>query len=406
MAITPEGRWRIWDGDTSGPLVREWVSYRIQVPRSGVGGFDLTFPADAPGASVLIDSPRVALGFEIMAEDGSWSEPPNCRMLVLRRTYDPAAGTVTVSGAGVGWLLGKIIRWPDPEAESDDGKIIFTDRTVGSIMRWLHVSATSRGSLAGLTRGFDSTVDANSDAWERTYSIDVARGVTARQVLDGFTGDGLTWRCDGLSWRIAQGPFDDIATDVPILFDGVDCKADKIEVSLEDSAGVVLATGRDTAYGAASVRMVPEFGRWDVATTQSDVEWGSVLTRAAQDELTRRGLSRSSAMVTLHPSDRWRPFDTITPGQTITVIIDPPDIGPARWGVDYWGSGVVWGSGTPWWRQITAVVEEVTISDDGKGAAASLAIGEQSRSATEMLTSAVSAITGGRIARGALGGRA
>lgn len=410
MAVTgalfaPQGRWRIYTDANPGPLLRQWVSYRVQVPRSGVGGFEVVYPVDGPDAALLTDDYLAAVGYETMDEQGQWSEPANCRFLPLRRTYDAVNRTVTVSGASLGWLTGKVVRWPDPGLETD-GKVEFVGRSAGFVLQWMYYFGAIRHAIRNVSMDWDADLDSDAVAWDRVYTMSLDRGVTWRQVIDGFVTDGLVWRTSGWTMQLAQGGFADELTTTPIMYDGIDVQLDKVEVSIEDAAGSVLVTGKDDAYGVDGVNVSPVFGRWEVASTASDVAHGSTLARVASAELTRRGLSRTSAMVTLLPSARYRPFDTIAPGQRITVISEAPQVGPGRWDVARWDTGALWGSGSPWWQQITGRIEEVTITDDGRTASVSLAIGEQSRSATDLLTRSVAAITGGRVARGALAGRA
>lgn len=403
--FAPQGRWRVYTGAVAGPLLRQWTSSKVQVPRTGVGGFELVYPTDGPDAHLLTDDYLAALGYETMAADGSWHEPANCRFLPLRRTYDAVNRTVTVSGASMGWLAGKVVRWPDTSRETD-GKVVFTAESAGQILQWLYYFAMLRQTIRNLAMDWDAFLDSDAQPWAEVYTMDLERGVTWRQVIDGFATDGLVWRTSGWTMQLAQGGFADELATTPILYDGIDVTLDRVEVSIEDAAGTVLATGKDGYWGHDQVTTLPAFGRWEVATTASDVAHGSTLDRVAESELARRGLSRESAMVTLLPSARFRPFDTVGPGQTITVISETPPVGPARWDVDRWDSGALWGGPQPWWRQITGRIEEVTITDDGKAATVSLAIGEQTRSATDLLTRSVAAITGGRVARGALAGRA
>lgn len=404
--FAPQGRWRIYTGARPGPLLRQWVSYKVQVPRTGVGGFELVYPVDGPDAALLTDDYFAALGYEVMDDEGVWSEPKNCRFLPVNRTYDATTRTVTVSGASVGWLTGKVVRWPDTALENADSKIAFTSQSAGQIIQWMYYFAALRQAIKNVSMDWDAAYDSDAQPWERLYTMALDRGVTWRQVIDGFASDGLVWRTSGWTMQLAQWGFADEIDTTPVLYDGIDVSLDRMEVSIADAAGAVLVTGKDDAFGTDYTSALPVFGRWEVTATASDVDHGSTLAQVASTELTRRGLSRAAAMVTLLPSARYRPWDTIGPGQTITVMSESPPVGPARWDNDHWDGGASWGGQAPWWRQITGRIEEITIVDDGKAATVSLAIGEQTRTATDLLNRTVAAITGGRVARGALAGRA
>lgn len=402
--FAPQGRWRVYTDAVAGPLLTEWVSSSVSVPRTGVGACELVVPRGGDNVDLVLGDFDAVLGYETMSPLGAWTEPANCRFLPAQRSYDDATDTLKLSGVSMGWLTGKAVRWRQVAGENTDGKVVIENWTAGQILQWFYYWAALTSGLSNITIDWDGTDDSDGNPWVRRYSVTYDRGVTWRQVLDGLASDGLVWRFAGFTMQAAQDGFaDEIATQ-PILYNGVDVQVDAIGVSSADVAGAIMVTGDGTASGVASVQTVPTWGRWQMSQSQSGMSNAAELGRIAAAELTRRGLVRESATVTLLPSSDYRPFDTVGPGQTLTVILDADSSG-ARWDVSRWDLST-WGEGSSWWREMSGRVEEIVISDDGKEAKVSLRIGEQTATATDLLTRTVTAITGGRVPRGVISGRA
>jgi hypothetical protein len=398
----PQGRWWLDTSEGRFPLP-EWVSYRVQVPRTGVGGFNLTLPRSGPNVATLMADPYASITFEVMADSGAWIEPPQARFLPLQRTYNSATGTVAITGAGLGWLTGRIVRGPYL-FDDVNGKITFTNRTAGYILRWLWNDQVRRRAVVGITPDFDNVTDSNGEPWAETFTLAYERGVTLRQVLDGFASDGVVWRMSGASWQAAQGAFDDEPSDIPTLYDGIDVQADQVSISMEEVAGSVLAIGGAGEVARSEVATTPRWGRWEVAQSHGDTT-GAALARLALAERLRRGLVKESATVTLLPSARYRPFQTVFPGQTVTVRFEAPPGFAGRWDVARWDSGQ-WGGPPRWWESQTGRIEEIVIADDGRASTVSLQIGEHVGSPDDLVRTTVSALTGGVIVRGTATGRA
>ena len=404
VAFEPQARWWSWVNGERSALLPDWVSYRVQFPRTGVGGFDVVYPLNGQGAGVLTGDVFSALSIELMDPDGVWSEPVNGRFLPLRRSVDYDAGTVTVSGASLGWLLGKAVRWFQPSDETPEGKREFVNASAGTILQWHYYWAVLRGAISGLFIDFDGFADSDAVAWADRFDVEYERGVTLRAIWDGFEADGLVWRVAGDVIQVAQGRFADVPADAATLWAGRDCAVDRIEVSLEGAAGSVMATGQGTEVGAAQLPNFGPWGRWEVAVSHQGATTATTCARLARVELASRGLSRSGATVTLLPTSDYRPMDNLMPGQPVRVRVDADTRQVFRWGVSRWGSGDVWGSGTTWSQEIAGDVEEIVIADDGTHADVSLSVGDRSEGALELVARQVRGVTGGRVVRRAVTG--
>lgn len=397
----PQGRF--WLDTSDGPMaLPEWSSYRVSVPYSGVGGFDLTLPRQGLNVDRLMSDMQVAVVYEVMDEAGVWSEPPNCRFLPLKRTYQVSEGTVTVAGAGLGWLLGRVVRGPYLYDDADY-RVGFTARSAGYILTWFWNAARTRRAVLGIAPDFDPFHDSNGDDWPETYDLDYDRGVTLRQALEGFESDGLIWRLEGAKWQATYGAFGDTPTDVPTLFDGIDVAADQVSVDLAEAAGSVLAVGKDGYYAWAQSEGVGRWGRWEVSQSHGSATGASV-DRLAVAERARRGVSKEGATVTLLPSARFRPFDTIAPGQTVAIRFESPLGTAGYWNQSNWNE-TYWGGSGRWWETQSGVVNELVVADDGKQASVSFSIGSREFSSDDLVRQSVTALTGGSMVRGVLAGK-
>lgn len=398
----PQGRWWVDTDDGRFPLLG-WTSYRTQVPRSGVGGFELEFPRSAPNAERIMEDLYASLVWEVMADNGQWIEPPQGRFLALQRAYNPGTETVRVAGGGLGWLLGRVIRAPYAH-EGDGDKIQFTDKTAGYILRWFWNDQQRRRAVQGVEVGFDNVLDSNGDEWEQTFTLAYDRGVTLRQVLDGFASAGVQWRFDGVEWQVAQGAFRDVPTEPLTLYDGIDVSADVIGVGVDEAAGTVWAFGGASEVAKSEVPVVPRWGRWEVAQNHSGTT-GAALARLAEAERVRRGAVRFSTTVTLLPSARFRPWETIFPDQQITVRFEAPSGFVGRWDSSRWDD-TYWGGPDRWWEAQSGRIEEMLVADNGRESTVSLTVGERALSPDDLMRSTVSALTGGVVVRGTATGRA
>lgn len=400
------GRWRLLVDGAAGPILPTWTSYRAQLPASGVGGVDLSLPAAAPGAATLLDDPWCGLVYEVMDGDGQWFEPPNGRFVILSRQMDTATDVATVKGASLGWLLGRVVRWPMPWAEDDQGKVTLAKATAGHVAQWFYYWAAVRAAVANIAIDWDAGQDSDGVPWSRIMTAVYERGVTWRQVMDGLASDGIVWRFDAQTMRVAQGRFADVPAGAPMLYDGLDVTVDRVEQALDDVAGTVLALGSDNEYGQASVGVVPPWGRWDVSVSHSGTSDRVALGRLSADDLLTRGASMSSATITLLPTSRIRPWVDLVPGQETTVIIDPDQAPVWRWDQSRWDSTVPWGEPTPWHREVSGQVLELVAAGTPDAETVSATIGARRLAANETLTRTVTALTGGRVARGTLTGQA
>ena len=399
MALAVEGRWRLYSAASDAGLLPDPVSWRLQVPASGVGGAELVYPLDGVRADALTDDLWVGLGWEVMDDGGNWIEPDNCRFLPYARQLDEAAGTLTLQAASHGWLLGKAVRWPDL-ADTEAGKRVFAGATAGHILGWLHDTATARHAIANLAIDFDDAADSDTVAWRDAIDVEYERGVTTRNVMEGLASTfELVWRTRGYTWQVSQtGRFADWPTAAAILLDGRDVTVEHWAADISDAAGEVLATGQDGTWGSALDSDAGTWGRWQVATSTTGARTWTTLTAAAQAELAGRGVHQS-AQATLLPGGP-RPFIDIAPGHPVTVLRTPPDGANARWGVSRWGEpGAIWDGPTSWHQAIGAPITELVVIDDGAATTATITIGDVTGSATDLLTRTVRAITGGRVAR-------
>lgn len=400
----PQGRWRIWRDGQPDVLLPEWISYKVQVTRSGPGGFELVLPIDGVNVDEMIADLWIALGYEVLDDDGSWNEPPSCRFLPTTRKIDTTAGTLTLSGASWGWLLGKAVRWPDPYFDNADGKAEFDNASAGAILQWHYYWAIMRKALRNITIDFDAAADSDGTAWVERYDVEYDRGVTLRQIFDGFTADGIIWRTYGDTIQVAQGEFADVPADIPVMRAGIEVEPAVVQVDLTSAAGAVLLVANDT-YARAAKPAIGPFGRWETSVSQGGTTGDGTLERMARMELSTYGAAEPSATLTLLPSCELRPFDTVRVGMFATVRMNYDEGRVWRWDISRWDSDETLGSGGTWSSEITGRIDEMTITDDGTHAEVALTIGERSRSPQELLTESALGASGGRVTRRPLSGR-
>lgn len=400
----PQGRWRIWRDGRPDVLLPEWVSYRVQVTRSGPGGFDLVLPLDAANVPEMVDDLWIALGYEVLDDDGSWNEPPQCRFIPLTRSIDAAAGTLTLTGASWGWLLGKAVRWPDLGFDNADGKAEFDNASAGAILQWHYYWAIMRKAIRLVTIDFDAAADSDGVAWAERYDVEYDRGVTLRQIFDGFSTDGIVWRTYGDTIQVAQGEFADVPDTVPVMRAGIEVAPAVVKVDLTEAAGGVLLVANQM-YARAVHPAIGPWGRWEISVSQSGTTGDATLDRLARQELATHGDSEPSATVTLLPSSDLRPFDTIRVGMFATVRMQYDEGRVWRWDISRWDSDETLGAGGSWSTEITSRIDEIVITDDGTNAEVALTLGARTRSPQELLLETTLGATGGRVARRPLSGR-
>lgn len=402
---TLEGRWRIWRNGAPSDLLPEVISSKVQVLRSGPGGFEVVLPIDGVNVAELVDDLWIALGYEVLALDGTWIEPPSCRFIPLVRRINYDDSTLTISGASLGWIFGKVVRWPDPFRENSDGKIEFNDASAGTILQWHYYFGFVRRAIQNVTIDFDASADSDGVLWADRYDVDYERGVTFRQILDGFVADGIVWRTYGDTLQVAQGTFADTPTEIPVLRGGIEVSPSVVEASLDNAVGTALLTAGPGLYAAATATNFGEWGRWEVSVSQQGVKGASTLDRLARAELARHGAVESTATVQLLPNAEWRAFDNVRVGSVVTVQYTFDEGRVWRWDRSRWDSDEPFGSGGTWSTEITGAIEEMVITDDGTETEVALTVGDRRRSAEELFAETTLGLTGGRVTRRPITGR-
>lgn len=147
----------------------------------------------------------VELGLEYL-DGGTWVEPPNCRFLTMRGSFDHLEETPTrkYSLIGVGWMLRRAKVWEANGLPVDaDGKVQFLSANAGTIMATLIQNAKRRGWGAGIGVDFTATQDSAGKAWDKILTIAYDLELDLEAILSNLYQQGVCdYRWEGRTLRI------------------------------------------------------------------------------------------------------------------------------------------------------------------------------------------------------------
>lgn len=176
---------------------------QIVTPLGTLPTASVHYPRQGINAPVL--DGLVELGFEYF-NGTAWVEPPNCRFLGMRGSFDHLEDTPTrkYSLLGVGWMLRRAKVWDAAGLPVDaDGKAQFLSASAGAIMGTLIRNAKARGWGAGISVDFTATADSAGKAWTKVLTIAYDLELDLDTILTNLQQQGVCdFRWEGRTLRI------------------------------------------------------------------------------------------------------------------------------------------------------------------------------------------------------------
>lgn len=307
-------RLRVYEpnGDVLGTLPFP-ISWEASAPLNDMPGLTMSYPRKSPAVAYLDTPCEVAL--ELRSPTSTeYQEYPNCRFLNLRRSHDMIArpGEVSFTMPSYGWQLQKA-HFSNPEnLDNKTKKRVFTNATVGTIVKAVLDEAHIQGSIPGLTYDFTGTVDSDGVAWSTgspLFTGDFDLGQDAWNILDTLSRQGFCdWR---INRRVLQMYVPDtylarsFATDSGIILQPrTSHLQEPTERTWEELASRAIVLGdEDSSAIVDGAGAEQPWGQWEATIQAAGVKAPGTLTTIGQKYLSGRGKSRLQLTKELI----WRP---------------------------------------------------------------------------------------------------
>lgn len=150
----------------------------------------LHYAVNAPKNSYLDNEPELAIQTLI---NGVWEEIPNTRVRHLTVDFDRLEEVPTrrYDFIGVGEALkGVLVYKAYGKKLNDEGKVQFTNQTVGQIIKWIWDNAENRGWM-GFDYSFTDAQDSTGADWNKRFSISYGVEANLLNILQGLVAMGV-----------------------------------------------------------------------------------------------------------------------------------------------------------------------------------------------------------------------
>ena len=368
------------------------LSWDASVVNNDLGALKVTYSRRAIGGGILKRGLEQGLeiGLEV-SDGGAWSEPYNCRYLLIGRSRnaEDVSDTVTLTCQSIGWLSNKILNNDTAHLIQDGdnkGKRAFLSKNPGTIIRTiLDENKARKGAGLVLSPGFDTGKDAANDNWKSVYTLYYSLGTSLYSMLSSMVGGGaIDWRTEGRTLRIWNADSTNLSRDlsgrvhVSMAHDVLEAPE---EESIEDLSSDILVEGDNGLIFRESNPAAPTpWGCWESYVSQGGVS----------DEATARSFMRT----TLASSARVR-------GQyTRSLLVTNADSLPL---VDYRPGDWITAPTVQHGEKVR--IQQVTVSLDSNGLKASITLNDKVYDSQVRAAKKIAGITGGATLAGSEGGR-
>lgn len=307
------------------------LSWDASVVNNDLGALKVTYSRRAIGGGILKRGLEQGLeiGLEV-SDGGAWSEPYNCRYLLIGRSRnaEDVSDTVTLTCQSMGWLSNKILNNDTAHLIQDGdnkGKRAFLSKNPGTIIRTiLDENKARKGAGLVLSPGFDTGKDAANDNWKSVYTLYYSLGTSLNSMLSSMVGGGaIDWRTEGRTLRIWNADSTNLSRDlsgrvhVSMAHDVLEAPE---EESIEDLSSDILVEGDNGLIFRESNPAAPTpWGGWESYVSQGGVSDEATAKAFMQTTLASsarvRGQYTRSLLVTNAeslPLVDYRPGDWIT----------------------------------------------------------------------------------------------
>ena len=368
------------------------LSWDASIVNNDLGALKVAYSRRAIGGGILKRGLEQGLeiGLEV-SDGGAWSEPYNCRYLLIGRSRnaEDVSDTVTLTCQSIGWLTNKILNNDTAHLIQDGdnkGKRAFLSKNPGTILRTiLDENKARKGAGLVLSPGFDTGKDAGNTNWKSVYTLYYSLGTSLNSMLSSMVGGGaIDWRTEGRTLRIWNADSTNLSRDlsgrvhVSMAHDVLEAPE---EESIEDLSSDILVEGDNGLIFRESNPAAPTpWGGWESYVSQGGVS----------DEATAKSFMRT----TLASSARVR-------GQyTRSLLVTNADSLPL---VDYRPGDWITAPTVQHGEKVR--IQQVTVSLDSNGLKASITLNDKVYDSQVRAAKKIAGITGGAQLAGSEGGR-
>lgn len=368
------------------------LSWDASIVNNDLGALKVAYSRRTIGGGILKRGLEQGLeiGLEV-SDGGAWSEPYNCRYLLIGRSRnaEDVSDTVTLTCQSIGWLTNKILNNDTAHLIQDGdnkGKRAFLSKNPGTIIRTiLDENKARKGAGLVLSPGFDTGKDAANDNWKSVYTLYYSLGTSLNSMLSSMVGGGaIDWRTEGRTLRIWNADSTNLSRDLSgrvHVSMAHDVLAAPEEESIEDLSSDILVEGDNGLIFRESNPAAPTpWGGWESYVSQGGVS----------DEATAKSFMRT----TLASSARVR-------GQyTRSLLVTNADSLPL---VDYRPGDWITAPTVQHGEKVR--IQQVTVSLDSNGLKASITLNDKVYDSQVRAAKKIAGITGGATLAGSEGGR-
>lgn len=368
------------------------LSWDASIVNNDLGALKVVYSRRTVGGGILKRGLEQGLeiGLEV-SDGGTWSEPYNCRYLLIGRSRnaEDVSDTVTLTCQSMGWLANKILNNDTAHliADGDNkGKRAFLSKNPGTIIRTiLDENKARKGAGLVLAPGFDTGKDAAGANWKSVYTLYYSLGTSLNSMLSSMVGGGaIDWRTEGRTLRIWNADSTSLSRDlsgrvhISMAHDILEAPE---EESIEDLSSDILVEGDNGLIFRESNPAAPTpWGGWESYVSQGGVS----------DEATAKAFMQTTLASAARVRGQYTRSLLVTNAESLPLA----DYRPGDWIT------------APTVQHGEKVrIQQVTVSLDSNGLKASITLNDKVYDSQVRANKKIQGITGGATLAGSEGGR-
>ena len=368
------------------------LSWDASIVNNNLGALKVVYSRRTVGGGILKRGLEQGLeiGLEV-SDGGTWSEPYNCRYLLIGRSrnVEDVSDTVTLTCQSMGWLANKILNNDTAHliADGDNkGKRAFLSKNPGTIIRTiLDENKARKGAGLVLSPGFDTGKDAAGANWKSVYTLYYSLGTSLNSMLSSMVGGGaIDWRTEGRTLRIWNADSTSLSRDlsgrvhISMAHDILEAPE---EESIEDLSSDILVEGDNGLIFRESNPAAPTpWGGWESYVSQGGVS----------DEATAKAFMQTTLASAARVRGQYTRSLLVTNAESLPLV----DYRPGDWIT------------APTVQHGEKVrIQQVTVSLDSNGLKASITLNDKVYDSQVRANKKIQGITGGATLAGSEGGR-
>lgn len=368
------------------------LSWDASIVNNDLGALKVVYSRRTVGGGILKRGLEQGLeiGLEV-SDGGTWSEPYNCRYLLIGRSRnaEDVSDTVTLTCQSMGWLANKILNNDTAHliADGDNkGKRAFLSKNPGTIIRTiLDENKARKGAGLVLAPGFDTGKDAAGANWKSVYTLYYSLGTSLNSMLSSMVGGGaIDWRTEGRTLRIWNADSTSLSRDlsgrvhISMAHDILEAPE---EESIEDLSSDILVEGDNGLIFRESNPAAPTpWGGWESYVSQGGVS----------DEATAKAFMQTTLASAARVRGQYTRSLLVANAESLPLV----DYRPGDWIT------------APTVQHGEKVrIQQVTVSLDSNGLKASITLNDKVYDSQVRANKKIQGITGGATLAGSEGGR-